>query len=97
MKKKSNAEFVKWMGPLLDALRQLGDSATPQEASDLIAINCNVPDKKKEELMESGTPRFHNQVCWARQYLVWEGLLGSAKRGVWTLTEKGKDTKLSQE
>jgi restriction system protein len=97
MRKKSTAEFVKWMGPLLDALRELGDSATPQEASDLIARNCKVPDAKIEELMESGTPRFHNQVCWARQYLVWEGLLGSAKRGVWTLTENGKKTNLNQE
>ena len=70
MKRKGKAEFVRWMGPLLDALRELGDSATPQEASDLIAKNCNVSDEKKEELMKSGAPRFHNQVCWARQYLL---------------------------
>lgn len=95
MKKKSQAEFVLWMGPLIEALKQLGDSATPQEASDLVAANCNISDKKKEELLASGTPRFHNQVCWARQYLVWEGLVGSAKRGIWTLTEKGKKTSLS--
>jgi restriction system protein len=97
MKNKSQAEFVRWMGPLLDALRELGDSATPQEASDLIALRCNVSDKKKEELMESGAPRFHNQVCWARQYLVWEGLIGAAKRGLWTLTEQGKKQRLSLE
>lgn len=90
--KKGKAEFVRWMGPLLDALRELGDSATPQEASDLIAKNCNVSDEKKEELMKSGAPRFHNQVCWARQYLLWEGLLSSTKRGIWTLTEKGRNS-----
>jgi len=95
MKRKGKAEFVRWMGPLLDALRELGDSATPKEASDLIAKRCSVSDEKKEELMESGAPRFHNQVCWARQYLVWEGLLSSAKRGIWTLTERGKKTDLS--
>ena len=97
MKRKGKAEFVKWMGPLLDALRKLGDSATPQEASDLVAEICGVSDKKKEELMDSGTPRFHNQVCWARQYLVWEGFLGSAKRGIWTLTEAGKKANLTIE
>lgn len=85
------------MGPLLDALRELGDSASTQEASDRIAQNCEVSDEKREEVTESGTPRFHNQVCWARQYLVWEGLLGSAKRGVWTLTERGKETHLTKE
>lgn len=96
-RKKAKAEFVKWMGPLLDALRDLGDSATPQEASDWIALKNGVTDAKKEELLESGTPRFHNQVCWARQYLVWEGLLGSAQRGIWTLTEKGRQSRLSIE
>lgn len=97
MKRSSKSEFAGWMGPLLDALRELGDSATPQEASDLIAKNCRVADNKREELMKSGSPRFHNQVCWARQYLVWEGLLGSTRRGIWTLTEKGKHTHLTLE
>ena len=97
MKGKGKAEFVRWMGPLLEALRELGDSATPQEASDRIARNCNVSDEKKEELLKSGTPRFHNQVCWARQYLLWEGLLSSPKRGIWMLTEKGKNSHLSVE
>lgn len=94
MKKQKKAEFVQWMGPVLDALRQLGDSGTPKEVSDLIAKNQRIPDAKKEELMESGTPRFHNQVCWARQYLVWEGFISSEKRGVWQLTKKGKETHL---
>lgn len=97
MKKQTKAEFVQWMGPLLDALRQLGDSGTPKEVSDLIARNLKIPDKKKEELMESGSARFHNQVCWARQYLVWEGLISSEKRGVWQLTKQGRETFLNNE
>lgn len=94
MRKQKKAEFVQWMGPLLEALRQLGDSGTPKEVSDLIAKNLRIPDEKKEELMDSGTPRFHNQVCWARQYLVWEGLISAEKRGVWQLTQKGRETYL---
>jgi restriction system protein len=94
---KKKAEFVKWMGPLLDALRELGGSGSPREASDLIAKNLGISDEKKEELMESGAPRFHNQVCWARQYLVWDGLIGAEKRGIWKLTEKGNNTKLNAE
>jgi len=95
--KAQKAEFVKWMGPLLDALRQLGDSGTPKEVSELIAKNLNLPDEKVEELMESGTPRFHNQVCWARQYLVWEGLILSEKRGVWQLSKQGRKTFLGED
>jgi len=31
VKRKGKAAFFQWMGPLLDALRELGDSAEPQE------------------------------------------------------------------
>ncbi len=97
MEKSIKTEFVLWMGPLLDTLRELGDSATPQEASDLVAIKCGISDGKKEELLDSGQPKFHNQVCWARQYLVWEGLISSTRRGIWALTEKGKKTSLTED
>ena len=35
--KHQGAEFTRWMGPLLDSLRELGGSARPREASDRIA------------------------------------------------------------
>jgi len=47
--------------------------------------------------MKSGNERFHNQVQWARQYLIWEGLLDPTQRGVWTLTAKGAKTQLNEE
>ncbi len=47
-----------------------------------------------EETMKSGQTRFYNQVAWARQYLVWEGLLDGSKHGVWSLSAKGQATKL---
>lgn len=34
---KTSAEFLKWFGPLLDALRDLGDSGQPTEVSNRIA------------------------------------------------------------
>lgn len=94
---KRQSEFVRWMGPLLDALRELGGSGKPREASDLIAERLGISDKKREETLNSGQSRFYNQVAWARQYLVWEGYLDSSTRGVWTLTEKGYETKLGKE
>jgi restriction system protein len=95
MTKQRQAEFIKWMGPILDALRYLGGSGTPQEVSEQIAESHKIPDGKKEELTASGIPRFHNQVCWARQYLVWEGYIESSKRGVWTLSANGTKKHLS--
>ena len=96
MAKKSQAEFVKWFGPLLDALRDLGDSGRPREVSDRIAKNMNLSDQVLDETLKSGGSRFHNQVAWARQYLVWEGLLDSSKHGTWTLTEKGRTAHISE-
>ena len=93
---KKQSDFVKWMGPLLDCLRSLGGSAKPKEVSDWIADNLQLSDEQREETLKSGQQRFHNQVQWARQYLVWEGLLDSSRRGVWTLTQKGWKTKVTE-
>jgi restriction system protein len=95
MAKQSNAEFVKWFGPLLDALRDLGDSGRPREVYARIAKNLALPDKVLDETLKSGTSRFKNQVAWARQYLVWDGLVDSSKRGTWTLTDEGRTTHLT--
>ena len=98
MSKKNGADVIKWFGPLLDALRDLGDSGKPKEAANKISENLNLTDKVLDEvLLKSGQNRFYNQVAWARQYLVWEGLLDSSKHGTWKLTEKGKETTLTNE
>ncbi len=96
-KKSVQAEFVNWFGPLLNALRELGGSGKPKEVVAQIAKDLNIPDKQLEETMKSGILRFHNQVAWARQYLVWEGLLDDSKYGVWTITPKGQSTTLTVE
>lgn len=88
-KQKAGPAFVQWFGPLLDALRELGGSATPKEAVDAVARICNVPQAVREEVVKSGMERFANQVYWARQYLVWAGLIESGRRGVWSLTPEG--------
>lgn len=96
-KKNSQAEFVRWFGPLLDALRQLGGSAKPREAADIIAENLDVHDDKLNELLNSGQSRYYNQVAWARQYLAWEGLLDTSQHGIWALSAKGENTTLTDE
>ena len=97
MSKKNGADFIKWFGPLLNALRDLGDSGKPREVSNRISENLNLSDKLLDETLKSGQNRFHNQVAWARQYLVWEGLLDSSKHGTWKLTETGKKTSITNE
>jgi len=96
-RKKGQAEFVRWFGPILDALRDLGDSGRPKEVSNKIAENLNLSDEILDETLKSGINKFHNQVAWARQYLVWEELLDSSKHGTWKLTERGKNTSLKED
>jgi restriction system protein len=94
---KEGAKFLRYFGPLLDALRALGGSGTPDEVVERIAQDLNIPDDVQNELLPSGEPRFRNQVAWARLYLVRDGLIDSSRRGVWSLTERGRATKLSLE
>lgn len=90
------AEFVRWMGPLLDCLRAVGGSAKPREASTWIQRKLNLPPDVTESALKSGANRFHNQVQWARQYLVWQGLIDDSKRGTWALTPGGWKTHLDE-
>ena len=90
-------QFVRFFGPLLDALRKLGGSATPEEAVEQIAKDLGITDAEQDERLTSGEPRFKNQVAWARFYLVRDGMLDSSKRGVWSLTDKGRTATLTHE
>lgn len=90
-------EFLRWFGPLLDALRDLGGSASTREAIDAVAKKMNVTEVERQVTLKSGVEKFANQVRWARQYLVWEGLLDAGQRGIWSLTSKGLNEHLTLE
>ena len=94
-KNDEGAQFVRYFGPVLDALRKLGGSGKPDEVTEQVASDLSLSDEVQNELLPSGDSRFRNQVAWARFYLVREGLLDSSKRGVWSLTERGRATTLT--
>lgn len=88
---KNRAEFVNFFGPVLNALRALGNSGTPSEVTEQIAVDLSLSDDILNETTATGQLKFKNQVAWARFYLVKEGLIDSSSRGVWSLTEKGRN------
>lgn len=94
-KNDEGAQFVRYFGPVLDALRKLGGSGKPDEVTEQVALDLFLSDEVQNDLLPSGDSRFRNQVAWARFYLVREGLLDSSKRGVWSLTERGRATALT--
>jgi restriction system protein len=90
-------QFVLWMPRVLDCLRALGDSATASEAIDWIGRKFEVSEEERARLQKNNVRHFDNKVAWAKQYLTWEGMVDSSKRGVWALTKKGKATFLTHE
>ncbi len=82
------------MGPLIDCLRSVGGSARPREVILWIQDHLKVPPEATATTLKSGQSRFYNQVHWARQYLVWEGIIDDGKRGIWALTPLGWKTQI---
>ncbi len=96
--KISKANFLKWFAPLIQALKDLGGSATPKEAIDKIAENENVDEETLTETRgKNNLKKFDNEVQWARNYLNYAGIIDKSKRGVWTLTEQGKQVIMTDE
>ncbi len=97
MSRTQGPQFVGWFAPLLEALRELGDSGRPKEVSARIAERLGVSDEELNATNKNGLSRFDNQVAWARFYLARAGLIDTSQRGVWTLTEEGRRTMLDSQ
>jgi restriction system protein len=86
MPKDSAPQFVRYLGPVLEALQSLGGSGRPDEVRSVIAQKLKLSEEEQSEPLPSkAQPRFDNQVHWARFYLSKAGFLDSSKRGVWVL------------
>ena len=83
-------QFVRYFGPVLEALQQLGGSGRPEEVRARIVQALRLSDKDQADLMASGISRFENQVHWARFYLSKAGFIDSSRRGVWSLTDRSR-------
>ncbi|SOC19529.1 5-methylcytosine-specific restriction protein B [Ureibacillus xyleni] len=97
-KKKSTASFLKWFAPLIHALKELGGSGTPDEVRKQIISDLQLPDEIVNETRgKSGVKKFDNELGFARNYLVYEGYIDNSIRGIWSLTEKGKNAPMNEE
>jgi restriction system protein len=89
--KKVTSQFARYLGPVMAAIRELGGSGRPDEVRAVIARQLKISEAEQSEPLPSGVQtRFENQVHWARFYLAKAGYIDSSQRGVWTLTEKGR-------
>lgn len=97
-KKASKAAFLRWFNPLIQALRDLGGSATPVEARKKIIENEHLSDEDVNITRgKNNVNKFENEVAFARNYLVNAGYIDKSVYGVWTLTEAGKTVEMTDD
>ena len=90
MKKKDVPQFDELMDPTLQALKQLGGSASIDELVPEIVHLLDLPQEITEiPHGSSGRTELEYRSAWARTYLRKAGLLENSERGVWALTPEG--------
>lgn len=77
------------MVPLLRYLSN-GTPRSVREAIEAMAQEMRISQEEREELLPSKTQaRFDNRVHWAASYMKQAGLLVSARRGYWQISDEG--------
>ncbi|MEA2008617.1 MAG: winged helix-turn-helix domain-containing protein, partial [Chloroflexota bacterium] len=95
MNKISIPTYKTMMNPTLQALRDLGGSATIKELYNQVAEIMKLSDEQLEVIHnpEQGSrSKIEYNLAWTRSYLKKYGLLENSSRGVWALTKKGRKT-----
>ena len=94
----SNASFLRWMKPILVALKELGGQGKPQEVRSVIAKNEHLTGEELSETRgKNNVNKFENEVAFARNYLVSGGYLDKSVYGIWKLTEDGWNIDMTDE
>jgi len=88
---------VQFFIPILDALRQLGGSATNVELKEKLIEILNIKDNELEEKLKNGRLRIDNQITWSKIYLFNAGLIDNSNSEILSLTEKGRHYKLDED
>jgi len=75
--------------PLLQAIRELGGSASIPEQELKVAQLLNLTAEDVAEIHRGNTTKLSYRLAWARHYLKRFGLLQNSERGVWAFTPTG--------
>ena len=78
--------------PTLKALESSGGSASIQELSSRMATDMSLPDEILNVLHKDGPrTKVDYHAAWARTYLKLIGAIDNTAKGVWTLTDRGRE------
>lgn len=93
-----SSAYMRWFKPLVQALRELGGSATRPEATQRVVENEGITEEELNEVRgKNRQGRVQNEIDFARNTLVSGGILDNSIRGVWALTDYGKTVELTDE
>ncbi len=90
-------QFLDYMIPIIEVLKENGGSGNASEVVDKVIERLKIPDEIVSGTNVSGQSKVKNRIQWARFYLVKAGLINSETRGEWQLTQGGFDAKLNTE
>ena len=78
--------------PLLEVLEEIGGQGKPRDIYPLVTKKfSNITEEDLAETLPSGTTnKWTNRIQWVRQHLITRGEMVSPARGVWAITEKGR-------
>ena len=85
---------------MLPLLRLAGDGMdhTFKDAVEAIAIEFSLTPEERNELLPSSsrTTLFYNRLAWAKTHMTMAGLLQAPRRGVFCITQRGRELLASQ-
>lgn len=85
-------KYDEMFASVLQALRDLGGSASIPEQEDAVAKILQLSDRDLAEIHRGNRTKFSYRLAWARNYLKNFGLLENSARGIWALTPIGQKT-----
>lgn len=97
MAKSKGPDFMKYCIPIIEVLRELGGTGRPTEVTDIVIDRMNISEAEQEVTNKNGASRVRNAIAWSRFYLVKADLISSSQRGVWSLTDMGKNIALDRD
>jgi restriction system protein len=75
MKQANGPQFIRFFKPVIEVLRETGDSGTAAEVIDRTIEKMKISEREQQATNKNGQSRVKNQVNWARLYLVRAGYL----------------------
>lgn len=85
------------LNPTLLSIKNLGGSANSNEIEEEVIKLLNLNSKQVNEIHKGARTKLNYQLAWAKNNLKNYSLIENSSRGIWALTEKGKNTQIVDE